>query len=200
MNFQKLWKPKILTVFLLLAFILQASLIRASTTLLSTVDRSELYLEADSSLGFSHDSEHYFLITVSSGFWNSSNVTVTMFNDQGRITFTMTNNTVLQTSHYWNEGVKVDVNGATAKSQVSAGTWNVTANSGDIVTIQWNISYEFILPTMVILGLIGLVGTFGGSVYSAHLIKKKQYRSGFITGVIWISICFPMFVAWLYSP
>ena len=67
------------------------------------------------------------------------------------------------------------------------------------VVIEWWIFIEPWVPYLFILGMLGLGSMFGGSLYSIHLFKKKEYRWALVQGVTFIAVGFGLFIAWVFA-
>lgn len=153
--------------------------------------------ETGSKLEFQNDIDQIVTLEIISGILNSSINKIQFLSDGGSFRFTALNDTKIKITYTLST---VRVQGDQGKEQrvIENGT-TITVNTANNVLIQWDIIFEPSLPITFILGMVGLAGMFGGPLYSIHLIKKGKYRSGFIAGVIWVSVGIALFIAWLWG-
>jgi len=55
------------------------------------------------------------------------------------------------------------------------------------------------VPIIFIFGMVGLACMFVGPTYAINKIKQKEYRNGFVWGVIITALGFALFIAWLFG-
>jgi len=145
------------------------------------------------SLGFQSTREQWVMLTVTSGAINSSVATLSItvnrgsfaFRSNETVSFTVTNQNV--------SNVRVYING----TQLS--TFDVTATQNDNVRVEWFIPIEPILPFMFILGMIGLGGMFGSSLYFIKEVKKNVNQEVFTKFITIFAISIGLFMAWLWG-
>jgi len=179
---------KLLPLFLLLPVFL-IGLVYASPTIVSA--QNIIYeMNNTASLGFQSVPETYVLLTVSSGFLNSSSNTLTITRDSGIFRFTAINNTSLDIT-YTVDDVRWDAD------PISNGE-TVTILAGETHILHWAIFLEPFFPVMFILGMIGLCSMVGGGLYGAHKIKKGEYYEGGRMGLIYVSVGLGLFLAWVF--
>lgn len=150
-----------------------------------------LYVNNTGSIGFLSQTEKYVKLEVTSGAFNCSNASLTMDLNHGRLRF-LNNESVSFTTTF--NVSKVNYNGALVTSGDSN---SQTANK--YIVIEWWITIEPWVPYLFILGMIGLGSMFGGSLYSVHLFKQKEYKNALVQGVTFIALGFGLFMGWVFA-
>jgi len=154
-----------------------------------------VYFSNGSSLGF-QNGNRYVLLEVTSGNLNSSENTLTLDSDGGLFRFEANETTTLYIT-FNVSSVKVFGDQNNEHRIIPSGT-SISINATDTVTIYWDITYEFWLPMMFVFGMVGMLSTFGGALYIANEVKKKNYYDAFRNGVIIMSIGIALVLAWLW--
>jgi len=192
----KYFKKKFPLFFVILLFgslFLNLGIIKSETIIMQGSDFN-IYLSSGENLNFQHLATDYseaFQITLSilSGSLNGSDGKITIWLNEGEMSFLSQDNATLQGEHIL--------------FIVNNNKFNEYANieNGDVVLLKWTNPYPLkpLLPIMFIIGMIGFGGLFGGPLYAIHKIKQKEYREGFINGVILTSIGVAFILAWLWS-
>lgn len=154
-----------------------------------------VYFSNGASLGFQHGNR-YVLLEVTSGNLNSSENSLTLDSDGGLFRFEANETTTLQITFNVTT-VKVFGDQNNENRVIPSGT-SISINATDKVTIYWHITYGFWLPMMFVFGMVGMLSTFGGVLYIANEVKKKNYYDAFRNGVIILSIGIALVIAWLW--
>lgn len=198
MNGKQLRPPKIYTVLLLIC--LSVSLIQKIQAQNVKTQKFYVLFPNGASLGFQNADNATVELLVTSGALNSTKNTLLMDSTGGTFKFTAHNDTTIKITYTEATIDNVKVGGDQNKDfrMVNTGA-SFTVDKGNTVTVLWDIPYvEFLLPLLFILGMVGLTGMFGGSLYAVNQIKNGKYREGFINGVIWVSIGAALVLAWLW--
>jgi len=150
-----------------------------------------LHIPDTGSLGFQNQQEYNVTLTVSSGALNCSNASLSMDLNHGRLVF-MNNESVSFTTVF--NVSRLTINGVLAESGVPT-----SQVLNDVTVIEWWIMIEPWVPYLFILGMIGLGSMFGGSLYSIHLFKKREYQWALVQAVTFIAVGFGLFISWVFA-
>lgn len=151
-----------------------------------------VFIDDTGSLGFQSTSDKYVKLTVTSGAINSTIANVRITENSGTFTF-RSNETVAFTVTHNISNVRAYINGTQLSSL------DVSASQNDNVKVEWFIPIEPILPFMFILGMIGLGGMFGSSLYFIKEVKKNVNQEVFTKFITIFAISIGLFMAWLWG-
>jgi len=188
-------KKKLLLNFFIIILTLQVIPFSQARNV-STSQYFDLYFTSGSSLGFQHDNDYVFL-SIASGNLNSSTATLIMFADSGMLRFT-SNESCSFNVVYNIESVKVEGDNGNAHRAVGNNSL-ISVISNDNVFISWNRITTIWFPLSFIMGIVGLISLFGGSLYGVHLLKKEEYSEGLKFSAIWIALGITLVIAWLFA-
>lgn len=152
-----------------------------------------VFIDDTGSLKFKSQPERFVQLTVTSGAINSTISTLRISANKGAFTF-RSNETVSFTVMPQNiSNVRAYING-TALSGL-----DVSASQNDNVRVEWFIPIEPWLPFMFILGMIGLGGMFGSSLYFVKEVKRNVNQEVFTKFITIFAISIGLFMAWLWG-
>ena len=183
-----------LTLFLLVSCIL----LSVSITQASVNSRGFLnvVINDEREIGFQNSLTHYVLLQVTNGTLNSSRSEIRIFGGGGHFIF---NSSTINTFEVVTNVSNVKVSGDSGRDLrfVENGT-AITANALDRVVVLWSISMEPFLPVMFLFGMVGMCSMFGGMLYPALLIKRKEYVQALKTFLIFFFLGLGLFMAWVF--
>ena len=177
----------LLILTILFSFLLVVGISRANVA----APTFQIYIGNTGSLGFQNQMEYNVTLTVSSGALNCSNASLSMDLNHGRLVF-MNNESAAFTTIF--SVSRLTINGGLVESGVST-----SQVQNDVTIIEWWIMIEPWVPYLFILGMIGLGSMFGGSLYTVHLFKKREYQWALVQGVTFIAVGFGLFIAWVFA-
>jgi len=158
-----------------------------------------VYVPNAGSIGFQNTPDIYVLLTVTSGFINSTVNQLRLSRGQGYFQWTALNDSTVQVTFDVDNGqVSASGDSGTADRKILSGT-TLTVLIGNVVRVEWNYHPDIWLPIMFIFGMIGILSTFGGSLYTVNAFKNKHYHKGFYYGVLFIPLGLGLVLAWLWG-
>jgi len=186
-----------ITYTILILLLLNISINIAYAQTVNSQGSFEVLFPTTSGLEFQNFIDKTLTLQVTNGILNSSNCGLSMDQGGGQFVFTALKDCKIKIDfNVPNVYVSGDQN-KESRGIVTGET--ITVDTGNIVTIGWSIPFEPLLPILFILGMVGLAGMFSGPLYGIHLIKKGEYREGFVNAVLITTIGIGFVLAWLWS-
>lgn len=147
--------------------------------------------------GFTGATE-YVLLEATSNMMNSSLTTLQMSNAGNGYFKFLSNETFDLQLTFSNMKVSLSGDQGQANRQITNKTV-YPVNAGNTIVVSWVIILQPWVPYLFILGMIGLGSMFGGSLYSIHLFKKREYQWALVQAVTFIAVGFGLFISWVFA-
>ena len=140
----------------------------------------------------------WLLLEAQNNYINSSTNTLLLTNTgNGYFTFSSNETFNLELS-FSDLVISLEGDSGNSKRQIQNETsYSVVASN--VVTVYWNTIVQPFLPYMFILGMIGLVAMFGGPILAIKMMKDNP-RWALTQGIMFTTLGFGLFIAWLGSP
>ena len=157
-----------------------------------------VYVPATGALGFQNEPDIYVLLSVLTGSINSTTNILRVSRGAGVFQWLALNDSTVRVTYTVDGSVSATGDSGNAYRRIDSGT-TLTVTTGETVRIEWKYNVHIWLPIMFIFGIIGLVGTFGSSLYCVNMMKKGKFYEGLRTTVIFGSLSIALVLAWLWG-
>ena len=157
-----------------------------------------VYVPATGALGFQNEPDIYVLLSVLTGSINSTTNILRLSRGVGVFQWLALNDSTVRVTYTVDGSVAAMGDSGNAWRRIDSGT-TLTVTTGETVRVEWKYNVHIWLPIMFIFGMIGLVGTFGSSLYCVNMMKKGKFFEGLRTTVIFGSLSIALVLAWLWG-
>lgn len=157
-----------------------------------------VYVPATGALGFQNEPNIYVLLSVLTGSINSTTNLLRLSRGSGVFQWLALNDSTVQVTYTVEGSVSALGDSGNDFRRIASGT-TLTVNTGETIRIEWRYNIHIWLPIMFIFGMMGLVGTFGSSLYCVNMMKKGKFYEGLRTTLIFGSLSIALVLAWLWG-